>query len=159
MIKTFFLSFISACIAILTLAQENKILKQLEPLKGTWKGGKGTNVFYETWRTDDNRMMSGMSYKLKGTDTIVFEWTKIIVSGSDLSYVAKVKNQNQGKEVAFKLVSHSNKTFVFENPEHDFPQRVIYQLISSDSLHAWIEGKYQGKESREDYYYQRVDKP
>jgi hypothetical protein len=29
---------------------------------------------------------------------------------------------------------------VFENPEHDFPKRIGYRLVSADSLEAWVDG-------------------
>jgi len=135
---------------------QSGILNQLGPLKGTWQAEVHGKMIYETWRSDGNEELTGMSYKLNAKDTTVFEKTKIVNRNNKLSYIAKVSNQNEGKDVAFKLVSASNKTFVFENPEHDFPQRVVYQFLSVDSLHAWIEGKYKGKLEKEDYYYQRV---
>ena len=35
---------------------------------------------------------------------------------------------------------------VFENPQHDFPQRIIYRLEKDGSLLARIEGVNQGRE-------------
>jgi len=143
-------------VAISAAVCQPEVLNQLAPLKGTWKADIKGKIIYETWRTGVGDELSGMSYKLNGKDTIVFEQTRIVNQNRKLSYIAKVTNQNEGKEVAFKLVSSSNNTFVFENPEHDFPQRVAYQFVSADSLHAWIDGKYKGKMAREDYYYQRL---
>lgn len=136
--------------------QNEDIFDQLRQLKGTWKTMVNGKTIFETWNLQSEIEMSGMSYKLNNSDTVIFERTRIVRHNKQISYIAKVANQNQGKEVVFKLVSSFNKTFIFENPEHDFPQRVAYQFTSSDSVHAWIDGKYEGKENREDYYYWRV---
>jgi hypothetical protein len=45
---------------------------------------------------------------------------------------------------------------VFENPAHDFPQRVIYDLSQSDRLDARIEGAQDGRAMAYDYPYRRV---
>jgi len=136
--------------------QEDKPLIQLKLLNGVWNTAINGKTIYESWKTVNPKLMTGMSYSIRGADTIVFEQTKIVDENNQVAYLARARNQNQGREVSFKLISSANKTFIFENPEHDFPQRVIYQLVSADSLHAWIEGKYQGKGSREDYYYRRM---
>ena len=138
------------------LGQENKPFSQLQELNGVWIAVVQGKTIYESWKTDKPNKMSGMSYSIHGADTLVFEQTKIVIQNDRIAYLATVKNQNQGREVSFKLVSSENKTFVFQNAEHDFPQQVIYQFASADSLHAWIAGKYKGKDSREDYYYKRL---
>lgn len=45
---------------------------------------------------------------------------------------------------------------VFENPNHDFPQRIIYRLVTVDSLVARIEGRIDGKERSSDFPYRRA---
>jgi hypothetical protein len=46
-------------------------------------------------------------------------------------------------------------TVVFENPAHDYPQRVAYTR-KGDSLLAWIDGTVSGKSRRVDFPYRRV---
>jgi hypothetical protein len=41
--------------------------------------------------------------------------------------------------VAFPLVSVTDDTVVFENPDHDFPQRITYQRNGDDSVTATVE--------------------
>ena len=45
---------------------------------------------------------------------------------------------------------------VFENAQHDFPQRVGYQQRGPDSLLAWIEGSRDGRVRRIEFPYTRV---
>jgi hypothetical protein len=45
--------------------------------------------------------------------------------------------------VKFKLTSHDGKSFVAENPQHDFPKLIRYKFIKKDDndvLDAAIEG-------------------
>jgi hypothetical protein len=46
-------------------------------------------------------------------------------------------------------------TVIFENPAHDFPQRVGYKR-DGDSLLAWIEGAVNGKSRRVEFPYRRA---
>jgi hypothetical protein len=40
--------------------------------------------------------------------------------------------------------------------EHDYPQRVIYELVSANDLRARIEGNKNGKEMASDFNYSRI---
>jgi hypothetical protein len=67
-----------------------------------------------------------------------------------------VSNQNNQQPVYFKLISKEDGRYIFENKEHDFPQRVIYHLVSNDAVHARIEGVRNGQERGSDFKYSRV---
>jgi hypothetical protein len=45
--------------------------------------------------------------------------------------------------------------WTFENPEHDFPQRIIYRLETGDALYARVEGTENGKFNKEEFYLKR----
>jgi hypothetical protein len=45
---------------------------------------------------------------------------------------------------------------VFENPDHDFPNRIIYRTPDADSLFARIEGKRNGRVSGVDFSLKRI---
>lgn len=126
---------------------------QLHQLQGTWKMQQKDNVLYESWKSIGPKQLSGKAYKLHGADTVVLEEVILELDTSGIYYRPLVA-ENQGR-VSFKLISAGDKKFVFENKAHDFPQRVIYQFITKDSLHAWIEGTVNGVEKRSDYYYRR----
>ena len=50
----------------------------------------------------------------------------------------------------------TDKSVVFENPEHDFPQRVGYRRADGGGLAAWIEGTTNGKSRHIDFLYSRA---
>ena len=47
-------------------------------------------------------------------------------------------------ETTFSLVSSTEGSLVFENPGHDFPQRIMYRSISTDQIIGRAEGSVSG---------------
>jgi hypothetical protein len=75
-------------------------------------------------------------------------------ANGDILYVASPSKQT---ETAFKLTSLRDGEAVFENPEHDFPKKVIYARQPDGSLLAAIEGPGRdGKTRRVEYPFKRV---
>jgi hypothetical protein len=58
-------------------------------------------------------------------------------------------------KASFKLISWKENEAVFENPSHDFPQRIIYRR-NGDALQARIEGKMNGQERGVDFPFTRA---
>jgi hypothetical protein len=82
--------------------------------------------------------MIGVARTIRGSETVSFEHLLIRTSPAGrLEYVAKPSGQS---ETVFSLVDLGEKHVVFENPEHDFPQRVLYRLEEDGNLRARIEG-------------------
>ena len=55
-----------------------------------------------------------------------------------------------------KLIRANANEVVFENPQHDFPQRIIYSLKDGGRLTAAIEGTKNGKTRRVELNYQQT---
>lgn len=95
-----------------------------------------------------------MSRTVSQGRTVEYEFLLLRVEGNgDINYVAKPSGQ---AETAFKLVRASANEVVFENPQHDFPQRIIYTLKEDGKLVAAIEGAKNGKSRRVEFSYQRA---
>jgi hypothetical protein len=56
----------------------------------------------------------------------------------------------------FRATTLTDRTVVFENRQHDFPQQVAYERRGTDSLLAWIAGPMNGQERRIEFAYARV---
>jgi hypothetical protein len=104
-----------------------------------WVGEGNGGTMYESWVKTDDNLFKGDAYTIRNGDTVFTESLKIEKVGDDIFYVATVAH-NPGP-VSFKLVGLSDNEAVFENPEHDFPNRIIYTLRDDGSLYARIEGK------------------
>jgi hypothetical protein len=92
---------------------------------------------------------------IKGTDTTINERVALTRTKKDVFYTSTVEDQNDKKPVAFKLTSANGNVFVFENPEHDFPKRIVYHLVSSDSLHAYTDDGMEGTKKIQHFYYSK----
>jgi len=84
------------------------------------------------------------------------EWEFLMIkedTDGKVYYVAKPSGQ---AEASFKLIKSTPTESIFENPEHDFPQRIIYRHESDGSLLARIEGTIQGNQKGVDFPMKRV---
>lgn len=120
-------------------------ISQLKWLIGSWENVSNQGNMYEKWQIKNDSAFIGESYFIKGNDTLSAEMISLEQTGQDLFYIPLVKNQNDGKPVLFLLTSMDQQTFVFENPIHDFPQKITYQQVGQDSLIAKISGSRKGK--------------
>lgn len=114
--------------------------EQLMPewLIGTWRSlGSKSNVF-ESWEAERDTMWSGMGWQLVDGDTIVLERVALINRPDGLYYRADVPHNT--KPIEFRAITISVTKYVFENPAHDFPKRIIYYSPENDTLHVRIEG-------------------
>ena len=101
------------------------------------------------------KIMMGMSRTVKNGKTISYEFVRLEQSDDgSIRYIARPSGQ---EEASFKLVKLEAKMAVFENLQHDYPQRVIYRLISADTLFARVEGTINGKEKSSDFPYRRTN--
>lgn len=130
--------------------------EKLKPFSGLWITKRANGDIYEQWARTGESEFSGRSYKIGKSDTVVLETMKLYHTGSDIVFAPVAAGQNEEKEVLFKLKSIQGSEFVFENLQHDFPQRIVYHIKSQDSLHAFIEGKMENKNKRIDYPYSRI---
>lgn len=119
-------------------------LRELYWLADDWtmiQNGETTSS-HETWRRVNDSLFRGEGYELMpGADTAVLENIDLAVKDGGIFYMPAVKGQNEGQPVPFRMVSCRDQEVVFENPEHDFPQRISYRLHGMDTLIARIEGR------------------
>ena len=109
-------------------------------LEGEWQRTTRRGVAIERWRRVRGVGLVGEAVLLPtDADTEVpTEALLLVTMGADTFYIARPPENPY--PTAFRLVSHADDTAVFENPTHDFPQRIIYRRISDDAMTASIEG-------------------
>lgn len=112
-------------------------LSGLAYMSGCWIGeaGEGT-IIEEHYTTPSENLMLGTTRYLSRGRTISFELTTI---RRDSTGVSLTPYPNGTASDAFRLTSLEDRTAVFENPEHDFPQRITYRQAAEDSLAARVE--------------------
>ena len=120
------------------------IIENASWLIGKWENISNDGNGFESWVKINDSLYSGESYFIKGKDTLSTEFIKLEQLLGALYYIPTVSNQNGSQPVSFKLSSYDKDHLIFENPSHDFPQKITYSQINSDSLLAEISGMYKG---------------
>jgi hypothetical protein len=123
-------------------------------LAGCWRLERGHRVTEEWWMPPAGDALMGMARTTQGDRTGEFELSRI-VRKADGSIVYEAHPSGQ-PETLFLLRTWEGRRAVFENPAHDFPQRVIYDLSQPDRLDARVQGEQDGRAMGFDYPYHRV---
>ncbi|MDJ0645730.1 MAG: DUF6265 family protein [Flavobacteriaceae bacterium] len=113
-------------------------LQKVEFLIGNWKiEGKES---YESWKKESNKLV-GEVFKIKNGKKVLSETIEIKIVENQIIYAPTVFDQNEGKAIPFKLILPENNLFSFENPEHDFPKKIQYKILSKDELYISVLGQ------------------
>lgn len=129
-------------------------LAELAWLAGSWCNADGDTFAEEHWLTPRGDIMLGMSRTTRGGQTAFFEYLRIERRPDGVCYVASPLGRCP--PTAFKLISQERRRVVFENPEHDFPQRIIYWQTDDEHLHARIEGLQNGAPQSAEWSWRRA---
>jgi len=108
-------------------------------ITGDWQTAPGGRAqIEEHWTIPAGGSMLGMSRTIVNEKTVEFEYLRIEQRTNGVFYVAHPKARCPGTD--FRLTRSSESEAVFENPQHDFPKRIIYRRTADDSLTATIDG-------------------
>lgn len=133
-----------------SLAQDDSILK-LFP--GKWKMENDEVEYYEEWKIINDTELLGSGYTIEKGSKIESEAIYLKKFGTECAYVAIPKDQ---AITLFALTNFSENKFVFENGEHDFPQRIIYKFNTDDNLFVVIDGTVNGEIKRSEFKFTTV---
>jgi hypothetical protein len=128
--------------------------ERLNWLAGCWERRKGPTLVEEHWLAPRAGVLMGMGRTVRGDSLREYEFTRIYERGDTLVYAAQPSGQAPAE---FRALPSAERAVTFENPAHDFPQRVIYRAAAgSDSLLARVEGTIGGRVRGNDFNYRRV---
>ncbi|MBS4056032.1 MAG: hypothetical protein KGZ82_01795 [Bacteroidales bacterium] len=139
--NTFFtlLLIAAATVSCQTPFRHNSALETLAPIEGVWEA-TGNTIFYEQWKLTPDSGYVGYAYSINnGTDTMFSEKLRIAQVDDSVYYQAIVHRQNQGRRVSFALVEYNKNHWVFENPAHDYPNRITYRIDENNRLYTRVE--------------------
>ncbi len=122
-------------------------------MAGCWEQRSAASITHETWMAPAGGAMVGMSRTVGGGAMRAWEALRIVTDSGRLAYIAQ---PNGRAPTAFPAVLTSDTLAVFENPAHDFPQRIAYRRLSADSIVARISAERDGKTRGMDIRMKRV---
>ena len=131
-------------------------LEKASFLIGNWQKIDSTGTLEETWKTENDSTFLGTSYFVQNKkDTLHSEQIELIENNKNLIYKATVKGENNNQPVAFQLTNADDSLLVFENPKHDYPQKITYTLQKNNTLKATVSGKINGKSNSNSYLFSK----
>ena len=133
-------------------AQDPKVAN-LTWLAGCWEQKSGTRLVEERWTKPLGGLMLGVSRTSRNDSIIEYEQVRIETRPAGVYYVASPSRQATAE---FKASSVLDSSVTFENPEHDFPKKIMYRRQGTDSIIASIEGPRGGQTRTIAFPYRRV---
>lgn len=122
-------------LGLLGQAPPQASVSELAWMSGRWEASGNGRWTEEVWSTPRGGMMIGFSRSTREDVGGEFEFLRI-APGPDgtPTYFAQPRG---GPPVAFRLVAHDANSATFENPAHDYPQRIRYRRFGR-SMAAFI---------------------
>jgi len=122
-------------------------------LAGCWQGGGGNRTIEEQWMRPRNTVMLGSARTSSGDAVKAIEFVELRLRGDSVDYIVVPTGQQR---TTFRGSMTGARAFIVSNPSNDFPTSVGYELLTRDSLSAWIEGRQGAELRRIPYVYHRV---
>src|SRR4026208_766576 len=123
-------------------------INDLAWIAGSWTGSTGGVDMEEHWTAPKGNSMIGIHRDVGKGRTLSFEFLRIEMQKDQIVYLSMPNGRSPA--TPFPLKEVSGMRVVFENPAHDFPQRIIYWKDGND-LRARIEGTMNGKAGSEEW--------
>jgi hypothetical protein len=143
----------SAALLLAALAAgDGARIEQAGWLQGCWQMAAEGRVVEEQWMAPAGGVMLGMGRTVRDGKLVEYESVVLREEDGKLAYEAHPSGQ---PSAVFLSKTLDESSVVFENPTHDYPQRVGYRR-DGDALLAWIDGTANGKARRVDFPYRRV---
>lgn len=127
-------------------------IERMAWLQGCWRLTSGDRTVEEQWMAPGGGVMLGTGRTVKDGRLAEYEFVIIREHGDSLVYEAHPSGQPSAE---FLSASVEGASAVFENAQHDFPQRIGYRQRGA-GLDAWIEGTAGGKSRRIEFPYEHV---
>lgn len=128
-------------------------VERMQWLANCWSAVGAEPGSGEVWTTVAGGGMFGIARTIQGDRTPSFEFMQVRETGDSLVFIAQ---PGGGAPVRFPAVEIGETHAVFENPDHDFPRRVIYRLNAPGELSARIEGAADDAARAVDFRFQRT---
>ncbi len=146
----------------ISFSQDESILRlfpgkwKMEQVEGKSGDDHSKLEIFEEWKIVNGSELIGISYTINliNDEKYISENLYLKKFTDQWAYVAIPKNQ---VITLFPLVDFTNHKFIFENKEHDFPQKIIYEFHKDGKLTAAIEGNVNDEFKRLEFSFSIVE--
>jgi hypothetical protein len=153
--RTGFLAFFLLVLSVLPASADDVSVAAMGWMTGCWSSVGGDPGSGEQWMNPAAGSMLGMSRTVNDGKTVAFEFLRIAEDDEGIPALFAIPSGQAA--TTFTLLRQSDNEVVFENPGHDFPQRVIYRLAPGPKLIGRIEGTVNGEARSIDFPMKKID--
>ena len=114
-------------------------ISELSWLEGKWRGTLGENTFEATYSSPAGGEILSINKEFLPDGSVFVEFERFRMVDS---FVVMTPYPGGKESVPFTMVSFSaeDRMAKFSNPEHDFPNDIIYYAVHPDSLEIDVSG-------------------
>ena len=134
------------------VAQAPDGITRLAWLHGCWEVSTPGRDIEEYWMAPKGSSMLGLGRTMR--NGVLADYEMMLIRQADNQLIFEAHPANQPTAI-FHAIDVGPTRIIFENPKHDFPQRIGYERKGNQLL-AWIEGAQNGKKTRIEFPYVRV---
>lgn len=122
------------CPAVLCAQPPAADLAFIDRLLGAWEGPLDDARYREEWNRQDATTFNGTARVIRNGQVQSEEQMRITYFAGEWLFIASTGGQ---RITSFVRVAVKDGAWIFENREHDFPQRIGYR-VEGDTLNAYI---------------------
>lgn len=132
-------SFIALLFSPIVNSADCSSLATFEWLLGEWISKSASSTTTESWRKVSEVTIEGVGVieQNNANKTKKYEALRLVEMSKQVFFIAKVGHNEL--PVSFEAVSCSENSVTFENLKHDFPKRLIYQLLAADKMNVTVD--------------------
>lgn len=149
-------AFAACCLLIAGAPLAAAPIDELGWLAGCWVAQRGDAGSGEVWTTPAGATVLGASRTVRAGRTVAHEFMLITDGPQGLVFTAAPSAK---PAASFRAIRVEPRRVTFENPDKDFPQRVIYESPDDATLIGRIEGQHDGRERQVDFPMKRTACP
>jgi len=147
---------VAGCLGLVATSLPAAPIDELAWLSGCWLAERDEGGSGEMWMAPAGSRLLGMSRTVRGGRTVAHEFMQIVDAADGLTFIAMPSAK---PSASFRAVRVELRRVTFENPNKDFPQRVIYESPDDATLIGRIEGQHDGRERHVDFPMKRIACP
>ena len=117
-------AFLPTLVLLSACADAQMPSDDLSWISGHWRSDENGQITEEFWTDDNGGLMLGGNRTIAGGQARAFEFLRIQSSPDGRAYCAQPGGSTP---TCFALSEQGENWVVFENAEHDFPQRIRYE--------------------------------
>jgi len=126
-------------------------------LEGNWTLTDSMSVMEMQWKEADDSTYTGTCLFIHGEkkDTLHREQMEVQQRKNYLIYTTTVQGEKGETPISFQMTQDADSTITFENPDNDYPKKIVYRLLRNGKLQQTESGQIRKKAQTQTYLWSK----